>query len=139
MKLLAFIFVLSIGLCSSMETKSQVVVVHDQNMTFTDADGAIHHSIRSKSITLPSGFLLKTATFQLPQDNNLVPDKGTKVIGMRFVLEYTDDENDKMIPIKFITDEKVDINHKGKFNVVMHLNGAGSSLPIGWYDPYLYE
>ncbi len=147
MKTLAFLILLGFGLCYSFEAKSQAVTIHDNVMTFTDGKGDTFYSTRSKTIELPSGFILKTASFQLPEDNYLVPDKGTHLIGMRFILSYLTDEygnpllddEDKPIPDEFITDEKVDINHKGKFNVTMHLNGAGHFLPIGWYDPTFYE
>lgn len=147
MKVLALILVFACAILYSKETKSQAVVVMNSRMVFTDGDGVIFNSIRSKTVTLPSGFILKTASFQLPEDHPLVPKKSTRIIGIRFILSYEMDENNEplldedgnMIPKEFITDEKADINHKGKFNVTLHLNGAGNYLPIGWYNPSYYE
>lgn len=147
MKPLIVIFLVLLGLIGSLNAKSQSVSITEKDMTFTDRDGTTFYSTRSRTVKLPSGFILKTASFQLPEDHPIVPEKGTKIIAMRFVLSYLtdesgepilDDEGNK-IPLEFITDEKVDINHKGKFNVSMHLNGAGHSLPVGWYDPTFYE
>ncbi len=138
MKKLIFYLLLAFGLSGAMEAKSQVVVVKDGTMTFSDGVNTFN-SIRSTSVTLPGGYMLKTATFQLTPDHDLIPEKGTKIIGVRIILESETDENGNVIITKYISDEKVDINHKGKFKVVMHLNGAGYHLPFGWYDPGYYE
>ncbi len=146
MKTLAFFILLCVGLSFSFQAESQTVTITDNEMTFTVGNETFY-STRSKTIILPSGFMVKTASFQLPKDNYLVPDKGTHIIGVRYVISYLTDEygnfilDDKgnKIPDEFLTDEKVDINHNGKFNVSMHINGAGHFLPLGWYDPSSYE
>jgi len=139
MKTLTFFILLGIGLCFSFEAKSQAVTITDNVMSFTDKYDVTFYSIRSRTIELPLGYIVKTASFQLPKDHYLVPDKGTTIIGLRYVLSYTTDDDGNQIPDEFITDEKVDITHNGRFNVTMHLNGAGHFLPIGWYDPSYYE
>lgn len=68
----------------------------------------------------PSGNLVKMLYFQL-QDNH--PLMGTnKIFGIRVKL---DDGT-------YLVDERVELKRDGRIKVTVHLNGAGTRLPIGW-------
>lgn len=130
MKALKFIFIAIFVLSTSVakEATAQAIVVHDAELTFNvphpNRDDAKIEliSLSSKTTITPSGNIVKTATFQLPDDNFLIPEKGTKTI---IVGKLTVDGVQ-------LRDERVEIKKSGKFKVTFHMNGAGTASPVGW-------
>ena len=74
----------------------------------------------SKSTISSSGNIVKTLYFQLQDDHPLMGQ--TFVFGAR--IKVDDDV--------YLIDEMVDLKKDGSFQVNIHLNGAGTRLPVGW-------
>ena len=107
---------------------AQAIVIRDNVIFFTiphpyeDSGKVTFESISSKSTISSSGKIVKTATFELPKNNFLVPPKGRQtIIGANVIVDGIT-----------LTDERVVIKSSGKFKLVFHLNGAGANLPVGW-------
>lgn len=77
-------------------------------------------SYSSRTTISTKGNVVKTIYFQLQDDHPLMGYN--IIIGIRVRLD------DGTI----ISDEKVEIKKSGRFKVVLHRNGAGNALPIGW-------
>ncbi len=130
MKSLKFIFsaVFILTVFYSNSASAQAVIVRDNVLTFTcphpagDSRSTEFESITSKSIITPSGNVVKTAVFQLPEGNFLIPAKGEKsIIATRL-------EVDGIV----LRDARVEVKSSGRFKVTFHLNGSGTSSPLGW-------
>lgn len=127
LKLVFFaVFVLTVFAVN--DAAAQAIVIHDSELTFyvphpNRGDATMDlKSISSKTTITPSGNIMKTATFQLPDDNFLIPEKGTKTI---IVGKLTVDG-------VLLRDERVDVKKSGKFSITLHSNGSGTSSPKGW-------
>ena len=109
---------------SSIQTKAQAEIIFDNVVTFKDStiDGYFE-SINSKTILSPFGNITKTATFQLPKDNYLVPERGLNYIIARVKKTNIDGEEEVMY------DAWVEIPKNGRFKIVVHSNGAGNKFP----------
>lgn len=120
LSLLLFVF----ALCTVHSTYGQAEVVFDKSVYFKDfATGESYESIDSKTTLTPSGNIVKKASFQLPGDHRLVPDKGKKYITV--VMKTVDINGIE----KILADLDVAIGKSGKFQVVLHLNGSGEITP----------
>lgn len=133
MKALKFIFIATfvITVFVAKDASAQAIVTHDDELTFyvphpnRNDEKKEFVSISSRTTITPAGNIVKTATFQLPEDNFLVPEKGTKTI----IITRLDVAGVKL------SDERVDIKKSGKFKVTFHMNGAGTASPKGWIIP----
>ena len=108
---------------SSIQTKAQAEIIFDNVVTFDDRNGGIFESIDSKTTLSPSGNITKTVTFQLPQDNYLVPEKGVNYISGR--IKQTNINGELVV----MYDIWVEIPKSGKFKLVLHSNGSGNVFP----------
>lgn len=77
-------------------------------------------SSSTQTVISSSGNVLKTIYFQLQDDHPLM--------GLNLIISIRVRLEDGTL----IADEKVEIKESGKFKVSLHLNGAGTNLPIGW-------
>jgi hypothetical protein len=111
--------------------QSQAKVENDFTVVFTDDSGAEYEANRARKTISASGMIVISASFSLPDDHYLVPDKGTWPTLIEVQLLTSNDKRE----LVFMSDEKVDIPSNGKFNVSLHLNGSGNALPWGWYTP----
>lgn len=107
-------------------TSAQAEVVFGNTITFYDEDRNPFPSIESKSIITPTGNILKTAVFQLPEGHNLIPEKGKNYIPAG--LSVIDNNEEKQLLINY----NVKVGKDGKFTIVLHLNSSGSIFPRGW-------
>lgn len=128
---LFFVMMFLLSLSFAKNTTAQAIVDNDFYLVFYDNDEVAHEAIRAKKTISASGMITITGTFQLDKDHPLVPPKGwwPTLIEVHLV---TDGKNGEQ---EFVSDEKVDIPQNGKFNVSLHVNGSGNSLPWGWYTP----
>lgn len=115
----------------SYSVQAQAEVENDFLVVFTDENGVEYEAIRARKTISASGMIVISASFSLPIDHYLVPDKGTWPTLIEVQLLTSNDEGE----LVFMSDEKVDIPSNGKFNVSLHLNGSGNALPWGWYTP----
>jgi hypothetical protein len=126
------IVLLAVGVSSSFQARSQAEVIFDNVVTFTDGNGEVFESIDSRITLSASGKIMKTATFQLPQDNYLVPEKGISYIGA--IVKQTNVFGEEVI----MYDVWVEITKSGRFKLVVHSNGAGVNFPAVFKD-YIFE
>ena len=83
---LIFIAVIVITVFAANEAAAQAIVVHDSELTFyvnhpdRESPKMELKSLSSKTTITSFGNIVKTATFQLPDKNFLIPEKGTKTI-----------------------------------------------------------
>lgn len=104
---------------------SQSLVNNDYSLFFYDKSGEKFESQSAKFVLTPSGNIMVSATFKLPNGHPLVPEKGVKTIVVRqFVTDIFGEEH----ALYCITN----INSAGIFSVNYHLNGAGNLFPNGW-------
>ncbi|MEN8117673.1 MAG: hypothetical protein ABFS16_11880 [Bacteroidota bacterium] len=115
--------------CILVPTQSifaQAEIEFNNTITFLDGKGGKFKSISSKTTTTPSGNIVKTATFQLPEGHHLIPEKGKEYIPVGITI--TDGYGVKYLLIN----RNIKVGKSGEFKVVLHLNGAGSEFPNGW-------
>jgi hypothetical protein len=115
----------------SFSVQAQAKVDNEFEISFIDDNGIPHPAVRAKKTISAFGNIIISASFQLPENHELVPPKGwwPRIIEVQFETISKDGT------LVFISDEKVDIPSNGKFNVSLHMNGSGNSLPWGWYTP----
>ncbi len=78
-----------------------------------------------KTTLTPSGNLVKTIYFTIPEGNYKIPEKGKSYIGVR--LPFTYDENGD--PETYLVDSNVMINKRGELKILLHDNGSGIETP----------
>lgn len=112
----------------SNNASAQAVIVRDNVLTFRfphpdrTSELITIESVSSKSTTTPSGNVVKTAIFQLPEGNFLIPAKGEKsIIATKLKVDGV-----------VLRDARVEVKKTGTFKVILHLNGSGTSSPGGW-------
>ena len=105
---------------------AQAEVSFAGTIQFKDGDGGVFNSEESKTTITPSGNVVKTAHFQLPDGHFLIPKKGTNYLPVG--LNYIDEYGEKHV----LANYNIKVGKNGKFKVVLHLNGAGSIFPLGW-------
>ena len=120
--------IFAICILSSFQAKSQAEVIFDKVVTFKDKNGGVFESIDSKTTLSPSGNIVKTATFKLPQGHSLVPEKGVNYIGARIK------ETNILGQLVTMSDLMVAINKNGMFKITLHSNGAGTIFPAIFKD-----
>lgn len=125
MKKINFLFfvLFIIGIFGSFNAMSQAEVVFGNTVVFKDKKGGVFECISSKTTMTPSGNIVKTATFQLPENHYLVPEKWTTYIAG--IIKETNVFGEEVVMIDF----NVAIHRNGKFKVEYHSNGAGNIFP----------
>lgn len=118
-----YLLLFVVGILSSYQAKSQAEVVVDKDVIFYDGEGGVFYSESSKTTFTPSGNILKTASFQLPEDHFLVPGKGKYYIITRIK------EIDLLGNQVTMYDVNVAIDKSGKFTINYHSNSAGTIFP----------
>lgn len=130
MKLLKLIFaaVFILTVFYSNDASAQSVIVRDNVFTFyfphpnRDSLPTAIESVSSKSVVTPAGNVVKTATFQLPEGNFLIPGKGEKsIIAVNLDVDGVT-----------LRDARVEIKKSGTFKVILRMNGSGTASPLGW-------
>lgn len=74
----------------------------------------------SHTTITPSGNIVKYVYFQLQDDHPLM--------GQNFIFAA----RIKLENGTYLVDERVKLNSDGRFKITVHLNGAGTNLPVGW-------
>ncbi|MBT3385081.1 MAG: hypothetical protein HN778_11420 [Prolixibacteraceae bacterium] len=128
---LIFVLIFVFGILNSYQARSQAIIIRDNTINFIAKNpdtGLLEYfpSISSRTTLSASGTIVKTATFELYKNHFLIPEKGINIIGVRIEVET---EEGQLVDL---TDEKVEIRQSGVFKVILHLNGAGTNLPVGW-------
>lgn len=126
MKPLALLLLLFMGILFSFEAHAQAEIVLGNTYYFNDGEGGKFESIDSKTVTSPSGNVLKTITFKLPEGHFLVPQKGKEYVPVGIVSK---DETGK---VHAFINYNVKVGKSGEFKVVLHQNSAGYIYPLGW-------
>ncbi len=122
----ATVFILTVFY--SNDISAQAVIVRDNVFTFyfphpnRNCEKIAIESISSKSVVTPNGNVVKTATFQLPEGNFLIPGKGEKsIIAVNLDVDGI-----------ILRDARVEIKSSGTFKVTFHMNGSGTVSSRGW-------
>ena len=92
-------------------------------MVFYDKDKKPHYSIHSKTTLSPSGNIVKTAVFQLPQGHSLIPENGKNFIAAKIISADIFGNEEMMFDIN------IGVDKTGKFKITYHSNGAGTITP----------
>ena len=130
MKKIKFVFLLVFvsTLFLSFTANAQAEVIFDSDIIFKDGQGEVFYSISSKTTLTPSGNIVKTADFKLPEDHYLVPDKGKNYIATW--IKATDYLGNEVVMI----DYNVTIDKSGYFTIKYHSNSAGTTFPRKYKD-----
>jgi hypothetical protein len=119
----AFLLFFSCSIILSLETFAQAEVVFGNEVAFYDYDKEPHISISSKTTLTPSGNIVKTADFQLPEGHELIPEKGKNFVAAK--ITSVDIEGNVVV----MYDVNIGIDKTGKFSITYHSNGAGTISP----------
>jgi hypothetical protein len=125
---LVFLLVLVSSVFHPFHAKAQAEVIFDSDIIFKDGHGEVFHSISSKTTLAPSGNIVKTADFKLPEDHDLVPEKGKSYIATW--IKATDYLGNEVVMI----DYNVTIDKSGYFTIKYHSNCAGTIFPRKYKD-----
>lgn len=126
MKKVKLIFLL-VFVCStfySFQVNAQAEVVFGKEVVFYDKQKEPHVSISSKTTLTPSGNIVKTAYFQLPEGHILIPKSGKNFVAAKITSEDIEGNEVDMYDIN------IGIDKRGKFKITYHSNGAGTIFPV---------
>lgn len=123
----AFAFLFIVFTLNPNLSFAQATSVKDTPFGLINSKGEIIvESYASKTTITNSGNIFIEIFFQFPENHPAIPTSGKKLIEVGLEVEMHGGGTIKL------TDEKVEIHKSGKFKVSLHLNGAGTNLPIGW-------
>lgn len=120
------LFIFSIFACTlflSFDANAQAEVIFNSDIVFKDGQGGEFHSISSKTTLSPSGNIVKTAYFELPEGHILIPKSGKKFVAAKITGKDIDGNEVDMYDIN------IGIDKRGKFKITYHSNGAGTIFP----------
>mgnify|MGYP000415733920 CR=1 FL=1 len=120
---LIFLLIFVSSLFLTVKTYAQAEIVIGKEVVFYDKDKNPHSSISSKTTLTPSGNIVKTAYFQLPDKHDLIPEKGKTFVAAKITSADIDGNEVTMYDIN------IGIDKTGKFKITYHSNGAGTVFP----------